>query len=37
LRLLKPWTTDPPFSSPQINEFNGSRTVQLKVLDWRPA
>ena len=23
--------------SPQINEFNGRRTVQLKVLDWRPA
>jgi len=22
---------------PQINEFNGRRTVQLKVLDWRPA
>lgn len=22
---------------PQINEFNGSRAVQLKVLDWRPA
>lgn len=22
---------------PQINEFNGSRSVQLKVLDWRPA
>jgi hypothetical protein len=27
----------PPFSSPQINEFNGRRTVQLKVLDWHPA
>ena len=23
--------------SPQINEFNGRRSVQLKVLDWRPA
>jgi single-stranded-DNA-specific exonuclease len=23
--------------APQINEYNGSRTVQLKVLDWRPA
>ena len=23
--------------APQINEFNGSRTVQLKVLDWQPA
>ncbi|MBM3875733.1 MAG: single-stranded-DNA-specific exonuclease RecJ [Verrucomicrobia bacterium] len=23
--------------SPQINEFNGTRTVQLKVLDWREA
>jgi single-stranded-DNA-specific exonuclease len=22
---------------PQINEFNGSRSVQLKLLDWRPA
>jgi single-stranded-DNA-specific exonuclease len=22
---------------PQINEFNGKRAVQLKVLDWRPA
>ena len=22
---------------PQINEFDGSRTVQLKVLDWQPA
>ena len=22
--------------SPRINEFNGRRTVQLKVLDWRP-
>jgi single-stranded-DNA-specific exonuclease len=22
---------------PQINEFNGRHTVQLKVLDWRPA
>jgi single-stranded-DNA-specific exonuclease len=22
--------------APQINEFNGKRTVQLKVLDWRP-
>ena len=21
--------------APQVNEFNGSRTVQLKVLDWR--
>ena len=23
--------------APQINQFNGSRTIQLKVLDWRPA
>lgn len=23
--------------APQINRFNGSQTVQLKVLDWRPA
>ena len=23
--------------APQINEFNGRRLVQLKVLDWRPA
>lgn len=23
--------------APQINEFNGRTTVQLKVLDWRPA
>ncbi len=23
--------------APEINEFNGRRTVQLKVLDWRPA
>jgi hypothetical protein len=23
--------------SPQINEFNGTRCIQLKVLDWRPA
>ena len=22
---------------PQINEFNGSRAIQLKVLDWQPA
>jgi len=22
---------------PQINEFNGRRTVQLKVHDWRPS
>jgi single-stranded-DNA-specific exonuclease len=22
--------------APQVNEFNGKRTVQLKVLDWRP-
>jgi hypothetical protein len=22
---------------PQLNEFNNSVTVQLKVLDWRPA
>ena len=21
--------------APQINQFNGKRTVQLKVLDWR--
>jgi len=23
--------------APQINQFNGSRSVQLKVLDWQPA
>jgi single-stranded-DNA-specific exonuclease len=23
--------------APAVNEFNGKRTVQLKVLDWRPA
>ena len=23
--------------APQINEYNGRRTVQLKVLDWREA
>ncbi|HJO08767.1 MAG TPA: single-stranded-DNA-specific exonuclease RecJ [Verrucomicrobiota bacterium] len=23
--------------APQINEFNGRRTVQLKLIDWRPA
>ena len=23
--------------TPEINEFNGRRSVQLKVLDWRPA
>ncbi len=23
--------------APQVNEFNGRQTVQLKVLDWRPA
>ena len=23
--------------APQINQFNGKRTIQLKVLDWRPA
>jgi single-stranded-DNA-specific exonuclease len=22
--------------APQLNEFNGNRTVQLKVLDWQP-
>ena len=22
--------------APQVNEFNGRRMVQLKVLDWRP-
>ncbi len=22
--------------APQVNEYNGRRTVQLKVLDWRP-
>jgi len=22
--------------APQVNEFSGRRTVQLKVLDWRP-
>jgi single-stranded-DNA-specific exonuclease len=23
--------------SPQINQYNGRRQLQLKVLDWRPA
>jgi RecJ OB domain len=23
--------------TPQINQFNGTRCVQLKVLDWQPA
>ena len=23
--------------APQVNDYNGKRTVQLKVLDWRPA
>ena len=23
--------------APQINEYNGRRTVQLKILDWRSA
>jgi hypothetical protein len=23
--------------TPQLNEFNGRVTVQLKILDWRPA
>ncbi len=23
--------------APQVNQFNGNRTVQLKVLDWKPA
>ena len=23
--------------APQINQYNGNRTVQLKVLDWRPS
>jgi hypothetical protein len=23
--------------APQVNQFNGQRLVQLKVLDWRPA
>jgi single-stranded-DNA-specific exonuclease len=35
----KPWPA-PPFDlacAPQINEFNDRRTVQLKLLDWRPA
>jgi single-stranded-DNA-specific exonuclease len=30
----------PPFDlafSPQINQYNGRRQLQLKVLDWRPA
>jgi single-stranded-DNA-specific exonuclease len=30
----------PPFDlafTPQINDYNGRRSVQLKVLDWRPA
>jgi hypothetical protein len=22
--------------APQVNEFNGRRSVQMKVLDWRP-
>ncbi len=31
---------DGPFDlafAPQINDFNGKRTIQLKLLDWRPA
>ena len=31
---------DPRFDlafAPQVNDYNGRRTVQLKVLDWRPA
>ncbi|HNQ88476.1 MAG TPA: single-stranded-DNA-specific exonuclease RecJ [Verrucomicrobiota bacterium] len=35
----KPWPTD-AFDlacAPQINEYDGRRTVQLKLLDWRPA
>jgi hypothetical protein len=23
--------------APEINEFNGRRSVQLKLLDWKPA
>jgi single-stranded-DNA-specific exonuclease len=23
--------------APQINQYNGQQTVQLKVLDWRPS
>jgi hypothetical protein len=23
--------------APQINDYNGRRTVQLKVLDWQPS
>ncbi|MEO5804340.1 MAG: single-stranded-DNA-specific exonuclease RecJ, partial [Verrucomicrobiota bacterium] len=23
--------------TPQINDFNGKSSVQLKILDWRPA
>lgn len=23
--------------APQVNEFNGRHTVQLKILDWQPA
>jgi hypothetical protein len=23
--------------APQVNDYNNRRTVQLKVLDWRPA
>ena len=23
--------------APQINDFNGRRSVQLKLIDWRPA
>ncbi len=33
---LPPGSFDIAFA-PQINEFNGKQTVQLKLLDWRPA
>jgi hypothetical protein len=23
--------------APQVNDYNGRRTVQLKVLDWKPS
>ena len=23
--------------APQVNDFNGHRSVQLKLIDWRPA
>ena len=35
-QTLPPVPFDLAFA-PQINEYNGSRSVQLKILDWRPA